>query len=74
VLSLLLRYRDEFVSFEGGLWLLAIDALLLIPLVFAAFFYPREALLTAGVLLIVTFAAYEVFAYRRRRLQRRTRV
>ncbi len=71
--SLFVRYKDEFVSSEGGLWLLAIDALLLIPLVFAAFFYPREALMTFGVLVIVTFAVYEVFVYRRRRLQRRTR-
>jgi hypothetical protein len=35
------------------------DGLLLIPLMMAAFFYPVEALLAAGGLLVVTFLIYE---------------
>ncbi|HET9192121.1 MAG TPA: hypothetical protein VFO21_04540 [Vicinamibacterales bacterium] len=49
----------ERVSYEGGLSLLWMDGLLLIPLMMAAFFYPVEALLAAGGLLLVTFLIYE---------------
>jgi hypothetical protein len=38
------RYRDEISSSDGGLWILAMDGLLLIPLAMAAFFYPMVAL------------------------------
>jgi hypothetical protein len=38
------RYKDEVVSSDGGLWILAMDGLLLIPLFMAAFFYPIVAL------------------------------
>lgn len=50
------RYKEEVVSSEGGLAILAMDALLLIPLCMAAFFYPiiaLEALLAIGVLSMV---------------------
>ena len=33
-------YLDDLVSTEGGMWILMTDALLLVPLVMAAFFYP----------------------------------
>ena len=49
----------ERVSYEGGLSLLWMDGLLLIPLMMAAFFYPVEALVVAGGLLLVTFLIYE---------------
>ena len=49
----------ERVSYEGGLSLLWMDGLLLIPLIMAAFFYPVEALAAAGALLLVTFLIYE---------------
>ena len=51
-------WRDN-VSYEGGLSLMWMDGLLLIPFVMAAFFYPLEAFLGAAALLIVTFAVYE---------------
>lgn len=51
-------WRDN-VSYEGGLSLLWLDGLLLIPLIMAAFFYPVEALITAGVVLLISFAVYE---------------
>ena len=60
MLRLLRRYWDEMISYEGGLWsLLMMNGLLLVPLVFAAFFYPIQVLVLVGVLLVVTFVVYE---------------
>jgi hypothetical protein len=53
------RCWQDNVSYEGGLALMWMDGLLLIPLVMAAFFYPVEALIAAAVLLLVSFAVYE---------------
>jgi hypothetical protein len=72
VLATLRRYWDERVSYEGGLALLWIDGLLLIPLVLAAFFYPLEALMAVGAVLIVSFAAYEGYILWRKRHPFRT--
>ena len=50
------RYKEEVLSSDGGLAILAMDALLLIPLFMAAFFYPivaLELLLAIGVLSII---------------------
>ncbi len=38
------RYKDEVMSLEGGLSILMMDGLLLIPVVMAAFFFPLVAL------------------------------
>lgn len=65
--SWLRRIWSERVSYEGGLSLLWMDGLLLIPLMMAAFFYPLEALMTAGALLVVTFLVYEGYIVWRRR-------
>jgi hypothetical protein len=62
VLTLLRRYWSELVSYDGGMSLLMIDGLLLIPLVFAAFFYPIQVLIGVGAVLVVTIAAYECVA------------
>ena len=51
-------WRDN-VSYEGGMSLLWMDGLLLIPFVMAAFFYPLEAFLAAAALVAVSFAVYE---------------
>ena len=59
MISWLRKQWDERVSYEGGLSLLYMDGLLLIPLMMAAFFYPVAALWTAGALLILTFLVYE---------------
>jgi hypothetical protein len=64
--SLRRRWLDN-VSYEGGMSLVYMDGLLLVPFVMAAFFYPLEALLAAAVLLIVTFAVYESCVIWRRR-------
>jgi hypothetical protein len=60
-------YLDSLVSTEGGLWIVLMDALLLVPLVMAAFFYPVPAMIWAAVLLIVTFGGYEGYVFWRRR-------
>ena len=59
MLGWLYRYWDERVSYEGGMSLLWMDGLLLIPLIMAAFFYPLQALIAVGALLLVSLAAYE---------------
>jgi hypothetical protein len=59
VLSWLRNLWTERVSYEGGLSLLWMDGLLLIPLIMAAFFYPLEALMAAVALLFVSFLIYE---------------
>ena len=66
MLSWLRKLWTERVSYDGGLSLLWMDGLLLIPLIMAAFFYPVEALLTAGAMLLATFLIYEgVVVWRR---------
>jgi len=60
-------YLDDLVSTEGGMWILMTDALLLVPLVMAAFFYPMAALAVFGALLLVTFLGYEGYVIWKRR-------
>ena len=62
MLTLLRRYWGEMVSYDGGMSLLMIDGLLLIPLIFAAFFYPIQVLVGVGVVLVLVLAAYECVA------------
>lgn len=59
MLGWLYRYWDERVSYEGGLSLVLMDGLLAIPLIMAAFFYPREAMLAAGAVVLLSLVAYE---------------
>lgn len=70
MLGWLNRYWDERVSYEGGLSLLLMDGLLLIPLIMAAFFYPLEALIAAVALVVLSFVLYEgyIFWNKRHRL------
>ncbi len=67
MISLFRRYWDDLVSVEGGLSLLWMDGLLLIPLIMAAFFYPVEAAITAGALLVVSLVGYEGWVLWRKR-------
>ena len=60
-------YLDGFVTTDGGLWIVLVNALLFIPVVMAAFFYPVPALIAAGALLLVSFAVYEGYVIWRRR-------
>ncbi len=50
---------DDRVSYDGGLSLLMMDGLLLIPLIMAAFFYPVEALPARARCSLVSFLVYE---------------
>lgn len=69
MLSWLRNLWSERVSYDGGYSLMWMDGLLLIPLIMAAFFYPLQALITAGMLLLVTFLVYEgVVIWKRHRV------
>jgi hypothetical protein len=59
VLSWFTRCWRDNVSYEGGLALLWMDGLLLIPFIMAAFFYPLQALIAAAAVLLLSFAVYE---------------
>ena len=62
-------YLDGFFNTEGGMWLVFMDAVLLIPVLFAAFFYPWQALLVALGVLVATFVGYEGWVIWQRRHQ-----
>lgn len=51
------HYWDEHISGDGAWWILALDAVLLIPLMFAVFFYPVAVLIGVGAVLVLTAAA-----------------
>jgi len=57
--TLLRRYWNDLVSYDGGMSLLMMDGLLLVPLIMAAFFYPIPVLIAVGVLLALSVAVYE---------------
>jgi hypothetical protein len=59
VFTLLRRYWSEMVSYDGGMSLLLIDGLLLVPLIMAAFFYPIQVLVGVGAALVLAIAGYE---------------
>ena len=59
MLSWFTRCWQDNVSYEGGLALLWMDGLLLIPFIMAAFFYPLPALISAAAVLLLSFAVYE---------------
>ena len=67
MISLFRRHWNELVSFEGGLSLLWMDGLLLIPFIMAAFFYPVAAAIAFGVLLVLTLVGYEAWVIWRKR-------
>jgi hypothetical protein len=56
----LLHSMDDLVSSDGALWILALDSILLIPLVFAVFFYPMVVLIGVGAAAVLTIAALAV--------------
>ena len=59
MIKLLRRYWDDLVSYDGGMSLLMMDGLLLVPLVMAAFFYPVQVLMAVGALFILSLVVYE---------------
>lgn len=51
-------YLDGWVSREGGLSLALFNALLLVPFIFSLFFYPVQALIGLGVVLVAAVVLY----------------
>lgn len=56
----LLNVVRSLVSSDGAWWILALDGILLIPLVFALFFYPAAVLIGIGAAAALTIAALAV--------------
>ena len=59
------RYWNSRVSSEGALWILMMDGLFLIPLVFALFFYPKAVLygIVAAVVVTAPYWLYQIWAF-----------
>ena len=50
----LLHSCDDLVNADGAGWILVLDAILLIPVLFAAFFYPLAAFAGVVAIAVVT--------------------
>ena len=53
----ILHSADHLISSDGAWWILGINGILLIPAIFALFFYPVEMLAWMGGLLALTLVA-----------------
>ncbi len=51
----LLHSADDLFNSEGAWWILALDSILLIPLIFAVFFYPVMVLGGVAAAAVLTF-------------------
>jgi uncharacterized membrane protein HdeD (DUF308 family) len=60
MLRALLHSCGCLVNTDGACWILALDAILLVPLLFAVFFYPMAALASLAVLAVLTLAVFGV--------------
>ena len=60
------HYWTNHISADGGLSLLGLDGILLIPVVFAVFFYPVAMLIAIGSVLLLMLAGYEIVVFSRR--------
>ena len=54
----LTHYGDEHLSSDGAWWILGLDAILLIPAIFAVFFFPLAVAIGAGVALVMAGVYY----------------
>jgi hypothetical protein len=54
MLHALLHSCDDLYNTNGAGWILVLDAILLIPLLFAMFFYPMAALAGVAAIVVVT--------------------
>jgi uncharacterized membrane protein YdjX (TVP38/TMEM64 family) len=52
----LFHFWDEHISADGAWWILALDSVLLIPLIFAVFFFPVAVLILVGAAALLTLA------------------
>ena len=60
------QYWTDHISADGGLSLLALDGLLLIPVVFFMFFYPVAVLIAIGSVLLLTVVGYQIVLFSRK--------
>ncbi|OFW35805.1 MAG: hypothetical protein A3F70_15030 [Acidobacteria bacterium RIFCSPLOWO2_12_FULL_67_14] len=51
------RFWDDHISADGAWWILALDAVFLIPAIFAVFFFPATVLIGVGVAAVLTLGA-----------------
>jgi len=51
----LLHSADDLFNSDGAWWILALDSILLIPLIFAVFFYPVMVLGGVAAAAVLTF-------------------
>ena len=51
----LLHSADDLFNSDGAWWILALDSILLIPLIFAMFFYPVMVLGGVAAAVVLTF-------------------
>ena len=58
MLHALLHSCDDLINVNGACWILALDAILLIPLMFAVFFYPVAVLTGVAIVAVLTLAAF----------------
>jgi hypothetical protein len=64
----IMHSADHLISSDGAWWILGINGILLIPAIFAVFFYPVEVLSTVGGLMalaVVAFVARWMFIRKR---------
>ncbi len=59
------HYWTDHISADKDLSLLGLDGILLIPVVFAIFFYPMAMLVGIGSVLLLMLAAYEIVRFSR---------
>jgi hypothetical protein len=50
----LFHFWDEHISKDGAWWILALDSMLLIPLIFAVFFFPMAVIVIVGSVAALT--------------------
>jgi hypothetical protein len=67
MISLLRRYWNELVSYEGGVSLVMMNGLVAVPLILAAFFYPFQVLALVVALVVVSLAGYEGYVIWRKK-------
>ena len=63
MLELLRGQWKELTAMVDGFSIMAMEGLLLVPLVMAALFYPVEVLIGTGIVLLVFLAMFEVILY-----------
>lgn len=56
----ILHSADDLFNSDGAFWILALDGILLIPLIFALFFYPVPVLASIGGIVLATLVVMAV--------------